>query len=152
LPAYFFDSSALVKRYHIELGTPAVLRMIDGSKDAILISRLAVAETISAFAIQVRMQAISWNDADAFQRRFRIDIATGRFEVFSITDAEVSIAELLLSRHAFNLRLRALDALQLAVAMALRTRGLVDHFVSADRTLCEVAVREGFQVINPEGI
>ena len=97
-------------------------------------------------------QAISWNDADAFQRRLRIDIATGRFEVFSITDAEFSVAELLLSRHAFNLRFRAPDALQLAVAMALRTRGLVDHFVSADRALCEVAVREGFQVINPEDI
>jgi len=47
-------------------------------------------------------------------------------------------------------RLRALDALQLAVALALRNQKLVDHFVAADAIPCEVAGLEGFSVINPE--
>lgn len=111
-----------------------------------------MAELISAFAIEVRTQAITRNDADLFRRQFRQDIATGRLEVFSVGEAEFSFAELLLEHHAFNLRLRALDALQLAVAMGLRSRGMVDYFVGADKALCEVAGHEGLPVINPEKI
>jgi hypothetical protein len=65
---------------------------------------------------------------------------------------EFSLVEMLLERYGFDLRLRALDALQLAVAMELGIRGFVDHFVSADKTLCGVAAHEGFKVINPEEI
>jgi len=152
LPTYFFDSSALVKLYHTELGTPTVHQTVNASGNAIRISRLAVAELISAFAIEVRTQAITRDDAHVFRRQFRQDIATGKLEVFSVGEAEFALAELLLERHAFDFRLRALDALQLSVAIELRTRGLVDFFVGADKTLCEVAGREGFQVINPEDI
>ena len=55
-----------------------------------------------------------------------------------------------MERYAFDLRLRALDALQLAVALELRNQKLVDHFVAADAILCEVALLEGVPVINPE--
>jgi hypothetical protein len=57
---------------------------------------------------------------------------------------------LLVERYAFASRLRALDALQLAVALELRNRKLVDHFVAADTILCEVAEHEGLSVVNPE--
>jgi hypothetical protein len=111
-----------------------------------------VAELISAFAINVRTQAISRGDADLFRRQFRQDIASGKPAVFPVAEAEFSLAGLLLERHAFDVHLRALDALQPSVAMELRNRGLVDHFVAADRTLCEIAGREGSPVINPERI
>ena len=87
---------------------------------------------------------------NVFQRQLRSDIAAGAFEIFSAGEAEFALAELLLERHAFTLRLRALDALQLAVAMELRARDLADFFVEADKALCEVARHERFQVINPE--
>jgi hypothetical protein len=83
--------------------------------------------------------------------QFREDIAIGRLEVFSIGESEFAVAELLIERYAFESRLRAMDALQLAVALELRSRGLADHFVAADGILCEVAGREGFPVINPAG-
>ena len=60
------------------------------------------------------------------------------------------MAEILVERYAFDSRLRALDALQLAVALELRNQKLGDHFVAADAILCEVARLEGFAVINPE--
>lgn len=75
---------------------------------------------------------------------------TSQLEVFSIGESEFVIAELLVERYAFNLRLRALDALQLAVALELRTQKLVDHFVAADAILCNVAGLEGLSVINPD--
>ena len=150
MPSYFLDSSALVKRYHIELGTPTVLQVVDAAANAIRISRLTTTELVSAFAIQVRTQVISRDDAALFQRRLREDIGSGRFEVFPVSEIEFSLAERLLEYHAFDFRLRALDAIQLSVAIGLRDRGLVDYFVAADRALCGAAAREGFQVMNPE--
>ena len=63
----------------------------------------------------------------------------GRLEVFSIGESEFAMAEFPVERYAFESRLRALDALQLAVALELRNQKLVDHFVAADAILCEVA-------------
>ena len=71
-------------------------------------------------------------------------------EVFSIGEAEFTRAEVLVERYAFDSRLRALDALQLAVALELWNQKLVDHFVAADAILCETAAPEGLSVINPE--
>jgi len=150
LPGFFFDSSALVKLYHPEIGTPTVDQIVNATGNLVRVSRLTVAELISAFAIKVRTQSISREDADFFLRQFRRDIATGKLEVFSIGESEFTATELLVERHAFDSRLRALDALQLAVALELRNQQLVDHFVAADGILCEVARLEGFSVINPE--
>lgn len=150
MAGYFFDSSALVKLYHPEAGTPAIDQIVNAAGNLVRISRLTVAELTSAFAIKVRAQSINREDADVFLEQFRKDIATGKLEIFSIGEPEFAMAELLVERYAFTLRLRALDALQLAVALELRNQKLVDHFVAAGTILCEVAVLEGFSVINPE--
>lgn len=150
MAGYFFDSSALVKLYHPEPGTAKVDQIADTSGNRILISRLASAEVTSAFAIKVRTQIISRDDAAMFLRHYRRDIVTGRLEVFSVAESEFITTEQLIERYAFELRLRTLDAVQLAVALELRAQGLVDHFVAADRILCDVAAREGFSVVYPE--
>jgi hypothetical protein len=43
-----------------------------------------------------------------------------------------------------------LDALQLAVALDLCQRGLLDELVAADRVLLAVAPLEGLPLMNPE--
>jgi hypothetical protein len=80
-----------------------------------------VAELTSAFAIKVRTHSINRDDAGIFLRQFRGDVAIGKLEVFSIGESEFAMTELLVERYAFDVRLRALDAIQLAVAMELRT-------------------------------
>ena len=70
--------------------------------------------------------------------------------MFSIGESEFATAELLVERYAFNLRLRTLDALQLAVVLELRNQKLLDHFVAADTILCGIAGLEGLSVVNPE--
>lgn len=150
MAGHFFDSSALVKLYHAESGTPGVDQIVSAADNLVRISRLTVAELTSAFAIKVRTQSINRDDANLFLRQFRGDVATGKLEIFSVAESEFAMAELLVERYAFDLRLRALDALQLAVALELRNQELVDHFVAADTILCEVARLEGFSVINPE--
>ena len=146
MAGYYFDSSALVKLYHPEI----VDQIVGATGNFVRVSRLTVAELTSAFAIKVRTQSISREDADAFLRQFRTDVASGKLEVFSIQESSFTMAELLVERYAFDSRLRALDALQLAVALELRKQELVDHFVAGDAILCEVAKREAFSVINPE--
>jgi len=49
LAVYFFDTSALVKLYHAETGTPVVDQIASAAGTRILISRLTVAEMTSAF-------------------------------------------------------------------------------------------------------
>ena len=150
MAAFFFDTSALVKLYHIEAGTPAVDQIVNAADSRIGISRLTVAEITSAFAIKVRTQSISRDDAELSLRQFGSDVATGKLQVFSLGEPEFATAELLMERYAFNLRMRTLDALQLAVALGLQGQNLMDHLVGADAILCEIARLEGVSVINPE--
>ena len=60
-----------------------------------------------------------------------------------------ALAESLVERYAFEMQLRALDALQLALALELRESHLIDRFFIADAVLYEIAKLEGLAVINP---
>ena len=51
---YFLDSSALVKRYHRESGSPDVDQLLAAPDNQIIISRLALVELHSSFARLVR--------------------------------------------------------------------------------------------------
>jgi predicted nucleic acid-binding protein len=150
LAGHFFDSSALAKLYHAETGTPEVENIVRAPGAEIWISRLTVLELPSVFAIKVRTQFIGRDDARMLLRRFQDDLLNQKFRLAPIREPEFESAERLMEQYAFDLRLRTLDALQLAVALGLRSRRLVDHFVAADRILCEVAALEAFTVLNPE--
>jgi hypothetical protein len=56
----------------------------------------------------------------------------------------------LIDKHGMSRRLRALDGIQLAVALHLHRTAPVDHFVCADQDLCTVAILEGLAVIDPQ--
>jgi hypothetical protein len=58
MPRYFFDTSALVKRYHAENGTPEVRRLMTEPDAQCLISRLATVEMLSGFAGKVAQASI----------------------------------------------------------------------------------------------
>ena len=150
MPAYFFDSSALAKLYHPEIGTSEVDEIVQAPGNQVRISRLTVVEIPSVFAIKVRTQFITRDDARLLVRQSHEDIVIQKFSVAAVGEPEFAAAEQLLERHAFDMRLRALDAIQVAVALELKRRELVDTFVAADKVLCEVAAREGFAVFNPE--
>jgi hypothetical protein len=74
---------------------------------------------------------------------------TRRYPEFRRGSSTLALAESLVERHAFEMQLRALDALQPAVALELQHAHLMDHFVTADIVLDEVARSEGLAIINP---
>lgn len=49
MSTYFFDTSALVKRYHDEVGTEEVDALIDDPENDIVVSSLLIIESLSAF-------------------------------------------------------------------------------------------------------
>ena len=150
MAGHFFDSSALAKLYHPEIGSPEVEKIVRTPDSRIWISRLTVVELSSVFAIKVRTRFISREDARLLLRQFQEDIVAESFFVAPIREPELATAERLLEQYAFDLRLRALDAIQIAVALGLRSHGLVNHFVTSDKVLCKVAALESFGVLNPE--
>lgn len=147
---YFLDTSAAVKYYHVETGTPGVEAIFAEPGRNIRISSLGFLEIQSAFAMKVRTGALDRKAAGMQRSRFLLDIAAGDIEVYSVTDQHYAAAERLIGRHSFHHRLRTLDALQLAVALDLSEQELMTAFVLADRSLGEVASLEGLSVINPE--
>jgi hypothetical protein len=52
--------------------------------------------------------------------------------------------------HGLSRSLRTLDALQLAVALDLRRKNVVERFVCADRDLLAIAATEGLAVLDPQ--
>jgi hypothetical protein len=99
---------------------------------------------------KVRTGEISKEDAELFRQRMVLHVAAGDSDIFTVTDAHFGTAENFVRRYGFDHRLRTLDALHLAVAVDLRSQGLVDHFVAADKSICEVAALEQFSVLKPE--
>ena len=150
MPRYFFDTSALVKFYHAEVGTPKVSAIFAEPGREIRISSIGLLEIQSAFAMKVATGVIDQQLAGQQRAALMLDIASDAIEVFNLTNVHIRDAERLIGKHSFTRRLRTLDALQLAVALDLRTQGLLDHFVVADRLLADVATLEGLSVMDPE--
>lgn len=147
---YFLDTSALAKIYRREAGSDIVDRLFADHTSPKLISRLSVVEMASAFLLKVRTGELSAEALSLVRRRLEADLGHRRLLVAAIAEEHFRTARTLLYKHGKNQPLRTLDALQLSVAMALRKAGLVGVLVAADVALCQVAAREGFEVLNPE--
>lgn len=150
MAGYFFDTSALAKRYHVEVGTPKVEQLLQEVGARHLISRLAAIEILSVFAGKVRTGAITAADFALLRRRFLTDVSRREFSVVRMTGFHYQEAQRLITAHGPTRRLRTLDALQLAVALDLRGRGMLDFLVCADQGFLDVALAEGLSVIDPE--
>src|SRR4051794_8870807 len=147
---YFFDTSALVKHYHVEVGTPKVRAILAEPGAEQLIARLTTVEILSGFASKVRTGVLSIPDFRRLRSLFLADVKRRLLKPVRILNAHYQLAGDLIGAHGMTRQLRTLDALQLAVALRMHRVTLIDHFVSADQRLCDVAGLEGLAVINPE--
>jgi predicted nucleic acid-binding protein len=147
---YFLDSSALIKYYHNETGSAEVERILREADSGHLITRLTWVEILSGLAKKVRMTTIPPSDYGHLGRRFRADVRKRLLRPIRMLDAHFTTAGDLISFHGLTRQLRALDAIQLAVALRVHRATPLDHFVSSDERLCDIAALEGLAVINPE--
>jgi predicted nucleic acid-binding protein len=152
MPGHFWDTSALVKHYHPEPGTAKVDSLLQAQGFQQVLSRLGVTETFSVFAGKVRAGLVSQAEFDTLCRRFLADAKGKLFSVARLLVAHHKEAERLLRVYGAKpgQGIRTLDALQLAVALDLRNKGVIETVISADARLLGVAQSEGFPVIDPE--
>ncbi len=125
MPVYFFDTSALVKRYVQEDGTDWVRAITDSSSQNIIyISEITGVEVMAAITKRLRMGinsgGISKSDAATAIKQFRDDFAN-YYQIMEITSNRISQAMDLTEKH----KLRAYDAVQLSVALEIHSKNKV---------------------------
>ena len=133
----YVDASALVKRYVVEEGSPAVERLMLEASHAGT-SLLSRAEVSAAIARAPRMGALVEKEAVAAVRRFRSDWPD--LVRIRVDETTVARADLLAWAHG----LRGHDAVHLACALAWREAVGEDLVVATyDRDLWKAAMAEG---------
>lgn len=131
----YLDTSALVKLYVEESGTPAVVARV-GEAEAVATARVTYAEARAALARHRREGGLT---AVGLRRAVReLDREWGMYNVVDLNDPLVRRAGELAERHA----LRGYDAVQLAAALDLRAAGAEIFFCSFDARLNGAARRE----------
>ena len=150
MAGYFFDTSALVKRHVNESGSAFVKSLVRAKTGhRIYIARITAVEITSAITRRQYRGDISPASAAAILGHFRRHLSQ-RYRVVELTTDLFDNAMLLARKH----RLRAYDAVQLAVALEVnRLRQFASlgpvTLVSSDQALNDAATAEGFAVYDP---
>lgn len=149
MPAYFLDSSAVLKRYVAEAGTTWVRGLFDPMRaNRIAIATITGAEVVAAVARRARSGGIPARDAAQIISDFRLDFVSD-FDLIEVSRTLVDEAMRLVEQRS----LRGYDAVQLAAALAFQaisaTSGLASTLVCADHELNVAAAAEGLVVEDP---
>ena len=150
MSAYFFESSALVKRFTTERGSRFVLSLLRPSaKNRLYAARVTEVEVCAALVRRQRGGTVSVDQAAKGLHRLHRDFSR-RFTLISMNETVIVEALRLAETHG----LRGYDAIQLsAAAEANRERaalGLLELIlVSADAELNKAAEVQGLTVENP---
>jgi hypothetical protein len=147
--AYLFDTRALAKHYHKEVGSSSVDSLLATSGTAHFVSGLTAVELHSVLAKKVREGALSSNDLERLRRRFLFDVHAGTISILRIASSYHGLAQQLIIKHGPTRKLLTLDALQLAVPMDAHACVTLKGFVVADLRLEEPANAEGLPTVNP---
>jgi predicted nucleic acid-binding protein len=149
--AYFFDSSAIVKRYVNETGTPWVISITDPAAGArVYVAAITGVEVVSAVTRRlVNVKNISQEDAATALTSFRQDFAA-EYRVIAVSDPVIARAMALAEAHA----LRGYDAVQLGAAVDTNARRLALGaapltMIASDKNLLTAAAAEGLPVDDP---
>jgi uncharacterized protein len=150
MAAYFFDSSALIKRHVRETGSTWVRSLVrPRAAHTIHLAGITPVEVFSAITRRQRGGTLTPAQAGAILGHFQRHLGR-RYLVSDLTPILLSEAMRLARRHG----LRAYDAVQLASALDVgrdyQTSGLGPAtLVSADRELNAAAAAEGLPVEDP---
>ena len=139
----YLDTSALIKRFVPEKGSPLVRALV--RTDMIATAKIAYAEVYATLTRKKREGGLSEAHYGLVCREFELDWQS--LIRVDLRDETLVLARDLIQRHP----LRGFDAVHLASALDLRTEIREDiTFVTADDRLLRAAQAEGLTVINPE--
>ncbi len=146
MPLYYFDTSALLKRYIVEDGSAWVRTTFEEPEADIVVSQLAIVEGVAALARRARGGAFRPGSVARVIQKLTADFQQ-QFVVIAVNSELIDKAVDLARQRA----LRGYDALQLATALVVRSLVApeVVTFVAADDELIAAAEMEGLPSINP---
>lgn len=149
MPAYYFDSSGIAKRYATETGSGWVRSIVAENENTIIIAEIGTVEVAAAFAKMQRKGRIAIEERDKYLRLFLRD-ADKQYEVIPLNSKIIRAAINLTQEH----KLRGYDAVHLATTLAVNAELLRKQlppltFVAADEDLLKAAEAEGLPTENP---
>lgn len=146
---YFVDSSALVKAYVFEGGTPAVHAVLDGAAGAIYVSSIVLVETAAVLARMRRSQQLRPRKYRRARERFLNHCQT----TFHVVHPPAAVVNATLAMiDAYRMRgAGGLDLLHIATVeyiQSLRPDGTLS-LMCCDEGLRSVAEERGLEVFDP---
>jgi len=143
VPLFYVDTSALVKRYHVEQGSDQVDRLFADPDAGLVTANIAVTELTSALDRKCQDGALTREGLIQILAVAAQDLLA-EFWLLELDRAHIRRSQSLILQH----HLRTLDALHLAVILSIKD--LHPVLVSADARLLQAADREGIILLNPE--
>ena len=145
MPAFFLDTSTVLKRYVQETGTPWVQALAaPAAGHSLIVVRITLAETVAAITRKERGGLITPKDAATALADLQLDF-TRQYFIIEVSAPLVAHASSLARKHA----LRGYDAVQLAAALDARAQLPSLTLLSADADLNAAATAEGLSVDDP---
>lgn len=160
MASYYFDSSAIVKRYYFEPGSQWVHATCDPrTRSPLYLAQLAQVEVVAALRRTGRREGLHTSFVDSMVNHFDRHLAQSDpsrpqpvYRLVPLSPTVLALAERLCNHYwdANPHPLRSLDAIQLAAAL-LAANAMTDEliFVTADVRLAAIAPLEGLRVVNP---
>ena len=146
--AYFFDTSALIKRYVDETGSAWLRQTVVVAGQYRYIAEITGVEMVSGIARLAAGKNISDHERTMALTEFRRDFTKGYIAV-SVNTPLIQSAMRLAEQYV----IRGYDAVQLASALSVKDRlsnsAIPLVFVCADTALNKAARAEGLSVANP---
>jgi predicted nucleic acid-binding protein len=145
MSVYFVDSSALVKRYRNEEGSPRVAERLEEAEQ-LLIARLTIVEVSSALVRRARATRMPAEELKVAIATFDGDLRES-FDIVELDEPVMERAAAMARKHG----LRGADAIQLACAVLARNDMPDAELVllSCDAELNAAAAAEGLPVEDP---
>jgi len=145
MPYYYFDSTALVKRYSRERGSRVVNALITKREKTIIIGAPAITEFYAVFALKAREGQLTRDDWYSVLYKFEAEAARGVYHFATPTSETFTATKQLLLEYP---ALRAPQAIHLMLAHEFRSLRL--SVVSTDRQILDLCNPLGMHPINPE--
>jgi predicted nucleic acid-binding protein len=148
---FYLDTSALVKRYILETGSPWILTLTDqGSGNSIVTADITRVEAAAAIAAHHRAPGGITLEARDATVSLLLDHFSIEYQVVPLSEEVISRAVDLTQQY----RLRGYDAVQLAAAVVVNGLYVAAGFdslifVASDNDLLAAAAAEGFATENP---
>lgn len=151
---YYFDTNAFWKYYFDQKGALETRQLVTTATSQIFISQITLLECIGVLMKYYRKKVIKRKELTSILKRIRRDVGTHNrlrpFRLISVTTGKFRNSEYILLSHADRHAIQTNDAIHLAVALDLASKGNQIIFVTSDKALLHVATSHLMTCFDPE--